>query len=260
MTQPHITLTAPEGPEDAPLLVLGHSLGTGMLIWEDTLPTLTQRFRVTRLSLPGHDHAPVPTAAFTLDELADAVAEAVADVSHGRPVLYAGVSIGGAIALTLGLRHPAQFRAVAAVASAASLGSPEHWTQRAALVREQSTSALISASAKSWFAPDSIAREPEMTGRILHALQETSDEGYARCAEALGTYDVRARLGDIAVPVFAMGGERDTVAPEDRQDEVVAGVQHGTKVMVAGAAHQPPAEQPTVVASELVRYFEQVGA
>ncbi|MBL3699198.1 alpha/beta fold hydrolase [Leucobacter luti] len=256
MTLPEIALTEPVGPAGAPLLVLGHSLGTGSLIWEPVVPALAAAYRVTLLSLPGHDTAPVPAHPFSMAELGDAVAARVRELTGGvGGALYAGVSIGGALALTLALQHPETFAAVASLASAASLGDREHWTKRAALVREQSTSVLVAPSAQSWFAPESIAREPELTGRILRVLQNTSDEGYARCAEALAGYDLRGRLGEIRIPVLALGGEADTVAPAERQDEIVAGVPDARSVIIAGAAHQPPAEQGAAVAAALLEFF-----
>ncbi|SJN12152.1 Beta-ketoadipate enol-lactone hydrolase [Leucobacter sp. 7(1)] len=258
MTPPQIALTEPAGTAGAPLVVLAHSLGTGPIIWERVVPELARDYRVTLLSLPGHGSAPAPADPFTIEELADAVAAAIREL-EGTGVRYAGVSIGGALGLMLALRHPALFSGVASVASAASLGTAEHWAARALLVREQSTAALVTASAQAWFAPESIANEPEITGRILRELQAVSDEGYARCAEALGGFDVRSRLGEIAVPLLAMGGEFDTVAPEPRQDEIVAGVLRGRKVMIAGAAHQPPAEQAAAVTAALQEFFAEVG-
>ncbi|MFT4135989.1 alpha/beta fold hydrolase [Microbacterium sp.] len=255
MPRPEIALTAPAGPAGAPVVVLAHSLGTGPLIWERVVPVLAVRYRVSLLTLPGHGEAPVPGAPFTMAELADAVARA-APVASG--LRYAGVSIGGALGLELALRHPELVAAVASVASAASLGTPDLWRERARFVRERSTSALVTESAARWFAPASIGRDPAMVGRVLHALQDTSDEGYARCAEALATYDVRARLGELRTPVLAMGGCLDEVAPEERQDELVAGVPGARKLMIEAAAHQPPAEQPAAVAAALRAFFEEV--
>jgi pimeloyl-ACP methyl ester carboxylesterase len=254
---PEILLTAPVGPAGGPLVVLGHSLGTGPLIWERVVPLLVSEFRVTLLSFPGHDGAPVPAATFTMAELADATAAAVRELADSG-VLYAGVSIGGALGLELALNHPQLLAGAAIIASAASLGSREHWTQRAKTVRAESTAVLADSSAAAWFCAESIVGEPEFIGRILRALREVSDEGYARCAEALGGYDLREQLAQIRVPILAMGGVSDTVAPEGRQDEIVAGVQRGRKVMIRGAAHQPPAEQAEAVARALREFFDEV--
>nr|BFE88283.1 hypothetical protein GCM10020093_108840 [Planobispora longispora] len=65
-----------DGPADAPLLVLGPSLGTGLAVWEPQLETLTATWRVLRYDLPGHGGS-APATGFTFDELARAVLDLV---------------------------------------------------------------------------------------------------------------------------------------------------------------------------------------
>ena len=257
MTVPTLAHTAPVGPADAPLLLLGPSLGTSTILWERVIPTLARSHRVVAWDLPGHGASPASTSPFTVADLADAVADVARGLSDG-PVRYAGVSLGGATGLELALRHPDLVDATAAVASGALLGDPDSWHARAAQVRAQSTSALITASASRWFAPDSLAREPELTGRLLHALQDADDESYAACCEALAAYDVRERLGEIASPVLAMWGEFDQVAPEAKADEIARGVRRGRSIRIADAAHLPPAEQPAAVATALDDFFRRI--
>lgn len=47
-----------DGPEDAPILVLGPSLGTSWHMWDRQIPELTPHWRVFRYDLPGHGGAP----------------------------------------------------------------------------------------------------------------------------------------------------------------------------------------------------------
>jgi 3-oxoadipate enol-lactonase len=259
MTVPTLALTAPVGPADAPLLVLGPSLGTSAILWENALPELAARYRVVAWDLPGHGASPAATAPFTVADLADAVAAAIRALGADR-ALYAGVSLGGATGLELGLRHPELVSALAIVASGAQLGSPEAWHERAATVRSQSTSALIIPSARRWFAPGSIEREPELSGRLLHSLRDADSESYSLCCEALAAYDVRDRLGELRMPVVALWGEHDAVAPQAKADEIAAGVVDGRAEMIAGVAHLPPAEAPAATAAALVEFFESVDA
>jgi 3-oxoadipate enol-lactonase len=253
MTAPVIAATDPVGLADAPLLVLGPSLGTSTILWENTLPALAERFRVIAWDLPGHGDAPSPRAPFTVGELADAVADLIR--AHGGHALYAGVSLGGATGLELLLRHPGLVDAAAIVASGASLATPESWHERAATVRAQSTSALIIGSAQRWFAPESMAREPELSGRLLHALQDADAEGYAACCEALAAYDVSARLGEIDTPVLALWGRHDQVAPEAKARQIAEGVADGRAAVIEDAAHLPPAEQPAATAAALIAFL-----
>ncbi|MCI9858301.1 alpha/beta fold hydrolase [Microbacterium proteolyticum] len=248
---PLISLTAPVGPADAPLVVLGPSLGTSTILWDDVLPLLADDYRVSAWDLPGHGAGPVAREPFSVADLADAVAAAVTDETY----FYAGVSLGGATGLELALRHGDRLRAAAIVASGAQLGDPAAWADRAAQARAQSTSSLIVASAQRWFAPDSIARRPDLTGRLLHALQDADDDSYARCCEALAAYDVRSSLGEIAVPVLAAWGAFDAVAPEAKALEIAEGVRDGRVARIDEAGHLPPAEQPEAVAALLRSFF-----
>lgn len=255
MTVPRIAMTAPTGPENAPVVVLGPSLGTSTILWEDVFPALAADYRVVAWDLPGHGASPAADEPFTVGEIADAVAGAIRELGGG-PVRYAGVSLGGAVGLELCLRHPELLERAAIVASGAQLGDPAAWHERAAQARTQSTSSLIVGSAQRWFAPDSIARRPELTGRLLHALQDADDDSYARCCEALADYDVRGRLAEIGLPVLAAWGEFDAVAPEPKADEIAEGVRDGRAVRIDGAAHLPPAEQPEATARLLQEFFE----
>ncbi|MEV7694346.1 alpha/beta fold hydrolase [Microbacterium sp. NPDC089189] len=255
MTAPAIALSDIHGPAGAPLIVLGPSLGTSTILWETTVPLLRERYRVAAWDLPGHGAAPAPDAAFTVADLADAVASRVREAGESS-ILYAGVSLGGATGLELALRHPDLVDAAAILASGALLGEPTAWAQRAAQVRAQSTSTLIIPSAERWFAPGSIEREPELSGRLLHVLREADDEGYALCCEALAAYDVRDRLGEIRRPVLAAWGEFDHVAPEAKSVEIAEGVADGRVARIAGAAHLPPAEQPAATAALLLDFFD----
>jgi 3-oxoadipate enol-lactonase len=255
VTAPSIALTAPVGPEGAPVVVLGPSLGTSTILWEQVVPLLAQRYRAVAWDLPGHGASAPAREPFTVGDLADAVAERIEDLGADR-VFYAGVSLGGATGLELLLRHPRIVEGAAIIASGAQLGEPAGWRERAAQVRAQSTSSLIIASAQRWFAPGSIERQPDLSGRLLHALQDADDESYALCCEALAAYDVRDRLAEIGTPLVALWGEHDAVAPAAKSVEVADRVRDGRSARIGGAAHLPPAEEPAETAAALLDFFD----
>jgi 3-oxoadipate enol-lactonase len=257
MTVPAIAVAETPGPANAPLLVLGPSLGTSTILWDGVVPALSARHRIMAWDLPGHGAAPAAREPFTVGELAEAVAGAI-DRSGATRVRYAGVSLGGAVGLELLLCRADLFEGAAIIASGAKIGEPDAWRERAAQVRAQSTSSLVTASAERWFAPGSIEREPVLSGRLLHALQDADDESYALCCEALAQYDVRDRLGEIEVPVLAAWGEYDAVAPEANAVEVARGIRGGRIVRIDGTGHLPPAERPAETARVLQDFFEEL--
>jgi 3-oxoadipate enol-lactonase len=252
MSVPPIRATR-SGTAGAPLLVLGPSLGTSTVLWEDAAALLGTQFDILAWDLPGHGLSPASREPFTVAELADAVLALAGD----RRFHYAGVSLGGAVGLELALRHPERVDRFSMICSLAKFGEASSWEERAALVRAQSTSALIGASAGRWFSPGSIARLPEMTGRLLHALADADDESYALCCEALAAYDLRSELGELPRPLLAISGHDDPVAPPDVMAELAAATPRGRAVDVTDAGHLASAEQPEVVASLLSDFFRE---
>ena len=251
-----LAFTEPVGPDGAPLLVLGPSLGTSTILWESVAPALTQTHRIVAWDLPGHGASAAASAPFSVADLAEAVAAGVSELGADS-ILYAGVSLGGAVGLELLLRHPALVERAAILCSGAAIGEPDAWHERAAKVRAESTSALIVGSAQRWFAPGSIAEHPDLTGRLLHVLQNADDESYARCCEALAAYDVRDRLGEIAAPVLAVWGEHDRVTPESSAREIADGVHDSRTAVIPDASHLAPVDAPDAVAEVLQQFLSE---
>jgi 3-oxoadipate enol-lactonase len=256
MPRPAITLTYAGGPAGAPWLILGPSLGTtGNGLWNATLPVLAKRYRVATWDLPGHGASPRADDAFTVGELADAVHDCAQP--HGAVGFhYAGVSLGGAVGIELGLRHPSDVQSLVVIASGARLSTPTAWRDRAAAVRAISTRAVVAGSARRWFAPAGTGAPSGVRERLLRSLEDVDDESYARCCDALAQFDVRDRLRELKPPVLVLWGEFDAVAPETAAIEVATGVPDGTVALIADAAHLPPAEQPAATAAWIDTYIQ----
>ena len=259
MTRPELKaslLSPPRELGEKPLLVAGPSLGTsGAVLWAQTAALLGNDYDVVAWDLPGHGVSPAAKGTFDVGELADAVVDLVDTVAPGATFHYAGVSLGGATGLQLGIKHGERLASLSVQCSGAKLGTPEGWLERAETVRSQGTPVMIQGSAQRWFAPGFMDREPELSSRLLHSLRDADRFSYAFCCEALATFDVREELGGIRVPTLAVAGVEDGVAPPSFAEEVVAGIRAGggsaSAFALDGVAHLAPAEAPARVAGLL---------
>ncbi|MCC3268194.1 alpha/beta hydrolase [Arthrobacter gengyunqii] len=262
MSQPVLkaSLLSDAGP-DAPVLIAGPSLGTSAAALWSAAAAALEHFTVIAWDLPGHGVSPAATEAFSISDLGDSVAGLVAaaraggDITDQQSVYYAGVSLGGAVGLQLGLDHASDFEGLSILCSGAKVGSPEGWAERAETVRNQGTPAVLSGSAERWFAPGFIEREPAAATALLHSLQDADRFSYAFCCEALAGFDVRERLGDITLPLLALAGEQDAVTPPSDAEFIAVRTPNGTSAAVDGAAHLLPAEKPKETAELLRRFF-----
>ncbi|WP_461164223.1 alpha/beta fold hydrolase [Arthrobacter sp. R4-81] len=239
-----------------PLLVAGPSLGTSSaVLWGHAAALLGNDYDVVAWDLPGHGVSPAAKEAFDVGELADAVVELVDSIAPGATFHYAGVSLGGATGLQLGIKHGERLTSLCVQCSGAKLGTPDGWLERAETVRNQGTPVMIQGSAQRWFAPGFMDREPELSSRLLHSLRDADRFSYAFCCEALASFDVRDELGSVQVPTLAAAGVEDGVAPPSFAEEVVAGIRAGggsaRLVALDGVAHLAPAEAPVRVAKLL---------
>lgn len=236
------------------LLVLGPSLGTAAPLWDAAIELLAPHFSILSWDLPGHGLSSPATEPFTLGELAAAVLR-LADEQGAATFDYAGVSLGGAVGVELALRHPDRLSSLTTICSVPKFGETESWLERAALVRAQSTAALVVPSAGRWFAPGFIERDPRVSSALLHVLSDADDESYALCCEVLAGYDARAELPAIRMPFLALSGEHDAVATPDAVTAFAAAVPGGRAAEVAGAGHLAPVEQPQRVADLLIDFL-----
>lgn len=245
----------------APLVVLGPGLGTSAAsLWSAAAHRLEGDLRVVGWDLPGHGGSAPAGEPFGTAELAQAVLEAVdryrtaSKPETGDPFYYAGVSLGGCVGLQLLLDAPHRLRAAVLVGTAARVGEPAAWSERAQLVAAAGTPTQIVGSAQRWFAPGFIAREAVRATELLHDLQDADRFSYARACEALAGFDAAGRLGAVDVPVLAVVGAHDVATPPDAVAEL-AGATGGRLAVVEHAGHLVPAEAPQDVARLLDEHF-----
>ncbi len=248
MTVPELTAT--RSGAGGPVLVLGPSLGTAAPLWDAATELLAPRYSILSWDLPGHGLSRPASERFALSDLADAVVR-LADEQGATTFHFAGVSLGGAVGVELALRHPDRLASLTAICSVPKFGESPAWRDRAALVRAQSTAALVVPSAGRWFAPGFIERSPRVSSALLHVLSDADDESYALCCEVLAEYDARDQLARITTPFLGISGEFDTVATPDAVERFAQAIPGGRAVVVPDAGHLAPAEQPERVADLL---------
>lgn len=248
MSTPQLSGTDFGGPHDAPLLLLGPSLGTSAItLWAKAARLLATRFRVVGWDLPGHGGAPA-TEPFTMAELAAGVLALADDISPGTVFHYAGDSVGGCVGLQLMLDAPHRVAAATVLCTGAKIGDRDGWLGRAETVRASGTAALVAASVGRWFAPGFADRDPHTVSALLHALRDTDAESYARICELLADFDVTERLTEIATPVLCIAGSDDAPTPPESLRRIASGVKDGRMMVLDGVGHLAPAEAPERVA------------
>ncbi|MFD4376764.1 alpha/beta fold hydrolase [Streptomyces sp. NPDC058486] len=242
-----------DGPEDAPVLVLGPSLGTTFHMWDRQIPELIRDRRVVRFDLPGHGGAPAQPFS-SVAELGDRVL-ATLDTLGVQRFGYAGCSLGGAVGLDLALRAPHRVASLALVATAPRFGTADEFRQRGVVVRANGLEPMARAAPEQWFTPHFAANQPAIVDWAVQMVRTTDAPCYVAACEALALFDVRAALGSIGVPALVLVGSEDRVTGPAEARTLVAGIADAKLAVVPGASHLAPVEQPAAVTDLLLEHF-----
>ncbi len=233
-----------DGPEGAPVVMASHSLAADLGMWAPQLPALG-RFRVLRYDSRGHGGTTATDGAYHFDGLADDAVALLDRLAIPR-VHFVGLSMGGMVGMSLGIRHPAR---LASLVLADTMCEVDDAYRRLCDERIRNAGAtgmapLVEPTIARWFTPPTVAANPPILDAIRAAIASTPVAGYAGCNEALKTLDYRARLGSIRLPTLVIVGADDPSTPVAAARVLAEAVPAGELVVVPNAAHLANVERP----------------
>lgn len=224
-----------EGPDDAPVILFSNSLGTTSEMWQPQRDALINQYRILRYDVPGHGASAPDGQTRSLEQLGSKVLSLLDTLGIDR-VHFCGISMGGLTGLWLARFHPQRLMTLTVANSAAKIGEPAAWQQRAALVRQHGMTAITESAAARWFTPAFCERAPATVQSLLSQLSACDAESYADCCEALATADLRHELAAISLPVLVIAGRDDKVTTVADADAMVAQIP-GAQRVVLPASH-----------------------
>jgi pimeloyl-ACP methyl ester carboxylesterase len=264
LEQGNPNIRRPQTPPPGSPIVLVHCYTCSMNWWDDLAPLLERDHRVIRVDLLGHGGSDKPSAGYSIDDQATAVAEALAKLGVVNATVV-GHSLGGSVVTALAQQSPQLATRVVIIDQAAEDGfDNEGFAQRISYwpVIGQASDRLVQIAPKSLvldnyddaFAPgfdiSSGFDNPDQPVDDLRAMTFTA---YKDTRDAEEDYVADApldeRLATAHVPTMVIFGAEDQLY--DAQEAVaryrqnVPGVQTH---LIPGAGHSPNVERPNAVA------------
>jgi pimeloyl-ACP methyl ester carboxylesterase len=252
-----------EGEGD-PVLCFIHGFPFGSAMWRPQLDHLVARgHRCLAPDLFGFGASDVPaeTTDYSIPGYADQVAGLLDAVDPG-PVVLAGLSMGGYIALDLVHRRPELVRALVLADTRAEADTDEARQRRADQQVFLSGGGERSSLAEGML--DAIigkqGPERERALRTVRAFMlATPVEGWIGALEAMRTRaDATPWLGDIAVPTLVLVGQDDALTPVDAATTLAEGIPGAEFVVLPDVGHVSNLEGPREFTMALDRFLDGI--
>lgn len=239
-----------EGPAEAPPLLMLHSIGTTMQIFEPQVTVLARTHRVIRMDLRGHGLSGVTDGDYSM-ELHAADALALLDALGIGAAHVLGLSIGGRIAMQIAAMAPERVLSLMLMDTALEFPPPQAWQDRIDAVREIGTQALVDVVMPRWVVDPSLASSQGLRQMLLR----TDRRGYAGSAAALRDARAAQVAGRITCPTTVLVGDRDIATPPDLAKEVQAAIPGSRYVEIREAGHLPTLERAAQTTDVIMEHF-----
>lgn len=229
---------ADEGPRDAPVVVMSHSLSAELAMWDPQAEALKDRYRVVRYDTRGHGGSEVTDGPYSLEQLADD-AFGLMDALGIEKAHWVGLSMGGMIGQTAALMNGGRFTTMtlADTSSGYPAAGQAMWAERIDGARKNGMAAGVEGTIDRWFSPGFVASAGKVVDDVRAMIAATPVEGYCGCGGAIAKLDVTGRLGEIDIPTLVICGEDDQGTPLSMSETIRDGIKGAKLVVLPVARH-----------------------
>lgn len=228
-------------------LVLLPGLACDAELWHGVLPALA-RWQPTV--------SDVHTRAARIDAMAEHLL-----AEHAGPLVLAGASMGGMVALHAALRAPERVAGLALLGTSARADTPQLLRLRGdaiGLFEQGRADEVLRANVLFAFHPARQRDAALVEHYVRMVLRAGAAQLIAQNRAVMARADLRARLGEITCPTLVICGEADALTPPEHSAEIAAAVPGAALELIAGAGHMLTLEQPAAVGDLLAGWLTRL--
>ena len=234
--------------------------GAARLWWPQVKTFQAAGFDPVALDLPGYGARP-PVEAMDFAMLAADVEASVDRRRLDRPVVV-GHSFGGMIAQGMLRRRPDGYRAAVLSATSPAFGNPDgHFQKKFVAARlgpldaGRTMTELAPGIVEEIMAP---AADPAGRALAVETMAAVPERTYRAAVGSLVTFDERANLPRIRIPVLCLAGELDRNAPPAMMERMASKIPGARYACLPGVGHLANLEAPQQFDAAIFAFLHEV--
>ena len=242
-------------------VVFLHGIGGGAKSWAPQIANFAAaEYYPVALDLPGYGGRE-PVSAMSFEALAEDVEFAITRSALERPIII-GHSMGGMVVQTMLRRKPDGYAAAVLSCTSPAFGNPSGDFQKTFVAERLAP--LDAGKTMADIAPNAangiMGRHADPAGRALFAEQYAAVPAatYRAAVQCLVTFDERANLPAIKVPVLCLAAEHDRQAPAPMVEKMASKIPGARYVRLPGLGHMPNLEAPGAFDAAVFAFLRDV--
>jgi 3-oxoadipate enol-lactonase len=244
-----------------PPVVLGHSFLCSRQMWSHQVDPLAAQHRVINLDLRGHGASDRIRSPFSLDDM---VSDVVAVLDHLRidRAVWAGLSVGGMVALRAALRVPDRVTGLILVDTDG--GTETTWRRvqyslLGAVARTMGMRPVLPIVARRMFGVTTLRTRPDLVDQWRERFAAMHiPSALAMLAAVMSRENILSRLQAVEVPALVLVGSEDTSLPPRRARRLADALPRATYLEVPEAGHLSALEQPQRVTAAMLDFLRSL--
>ncbi len=238
-------------------LILIHGLASSMSLWAGLDQSQFPAVEIISYDLRGHGASERPTGAHTLAKHVADLKGLLAALGIQRAV-FAGLSLGGMIAMELAASTPTMVAALALVDTTASFPQETRnlFFELASSASFNGMAAIADKLLQLSFTQQFMDANPKMTTTIRKGMLASDAASIAAACRMVAKIDLQTRLSAIHCPTVVMVGAQDQLTPPSLSEALAAGISDATLHVIADSGHAAPVEQPAAVTTILANLLK----
>lgn len=255
-TEIHYTLSG-----SGPPILLGHSFLCSRDMWAPQVGPLSERHLVINVDARGHgDSAPAPSGSTLDDMLADMLA--VLDDVGTDSAIWAGLSMGGMVAMKAALETPERVRALILLDTDAGTESAFSRLKYALLARIAGLFGIrpvLPQVMRLMFGKTTLRERRTLSDEWRQRFASVDVPSIRNMVGTIsGREDVTGRLGEITAPTLVIVGSEDTALPPECSLRIANEIPNAEYIAIEGAGHLSTLEQPELVTPTMLKFLAKL--
>jgi pimeloyl-ACP methyl ester carboxylesterase len=236
--------------DNRPPVILLHGAGGIHLSWPPQVRRLAGE-RIYAPDLPGHGKSE-GSGRQSIDEYADDVIAFMKELKI-RSAVIVGHSMGGAVALTLALKHPGQVLGLGLVGCGSTMRVSQTLLDTVGNLNTfEAAVDMVNGNCFSSNAPQNLF---ELSRRYMLGIRPPVLSGdFLACNE----FDVTSQLEKINIPTLILCGAEDKMMPPRFSEFLHHGIVNSQLHILENAGHMVMLEQPNLVADLLKKFIDGI--